>query len=63
MFRLKAFVSFLFFAPLALADTPPLIDVHMHVWAMDTIKFPFAHPFDSNYQPPRLAATARSSRT
>src|SRR5262245_33724426 len=52
-----------FLATLALAsraggaDKPPVIDTHMHVWADDPRRFPFAHPYDKAFKPPRLAAT------
>lgn len=39
------------------AAKPLLIDTHMHVWAEDLRKFPFAHPFEKNLKPPRVAAT------
>src|SRR5215213_2839341 len=35
----------------------PLIDTHMHVWSDDPVKFPFAHPYDPKYMPPKLAAS------
>ena len=40
------------------ADRAPLIDTHMHVWAGDTERFPFAHPYDPKFKPPRTAGTA-----
>src|SRR5262245_38292976 len=39
------------------AGKPPVIDTHMHVWADDKDRFPFAHPYEPNFKPPRLAAT------
>jgi predicted TIM-barrel fold metal-dependent hydrolase len=39
------------------ADKPPVIDTHMHVWSGDADRFPFAHPYDPKYKPPRIAAT------
>src|SRR6266566_923798 len=39
------------------ADRAPLIDTHMHVWAGDTERFPFAHPYDPKFKPPRTAGT------
>src|SRR5262249_57954405 len=39
------------------AGKPPLIDTHMHVWADDARRFPFAHPYEPGFKPPRLAAT------
>jgi predicted TIM-barrel fold metal-dependent hydrolase len=42
------------------ADGPgkgPVIDTHMHVWSDDPDRFPFAHPYDPNYAPPKLAAS------
>lgn len=34
-----------------------VIDTHMHVWSDDPAKFPFAHPYDPKYAPPKLAAS------
>lgn len=50
-------------APLAASaatakDHPPVIDTHVHVWANDPARFPFAHPTQRNFQPPALAGTA-----
>jgi predicted TIM-barrel fold metal-dependent hydrolase len=39
-------------------DKAPLIDTHMHVWADDTERFPFAHPYDPKFKPPKTAGTA-----
>jgi len=39
---------------------PRLIDTHMHVWAEDLERFPFSHPYQPNYKPPRHAATAEA---
>jgi predicted TIM-barrel fold metal-dependent hydrolase len=52
-------------APLALprnlraapAARRPVIDTHMHVWASDNRRFPFAHPYDKNYQGMPAAGT------
>jgi predicted TIM-barrel fold metal-dependent hydrolase len=38
-------------------DRALLIDTHMHVWSGDTRRFPFAHPYQSDFKPPRLAGT------
>jgi predicted TIM-barrel fold metal-dependent hydrolase len=35
----------------------PLIDTHMHVWSGDPERFPFAHPYQADYKPPKIAAT------
>ncbi|HKB05647.1 MAG TPA: hypothetical protein VKD90_25725 [Gemmataceae bacterium] len=35
----------------------PVIDTHMHVWSDDADKFPFAHPYDPKFAPPKLAAS------
>jgi predicted TIM-barrel fold metal-dependent hydrolase len=35
----------------------PLIDTHMHVWSDDPDRFPFAHPYEPKFKPPRVAAT------
>ena len=32
----------------------PLIDVHMHVWSDDLVRFPFAHPYDKKFVPPKI---------
>jgi predicted TIM-barrel fold metal-dependent hydrolase len=37
--------------------TGPVIDTHMHVWGDDPTKFPFAHPYDPKFAPPKLAAS------
>jgi predicted TIM-barrel fold metal-dependent hydrolase len=34
----------------------PVIDVHMHVWSDDPVKFPFAHPYDARFMPPKIPA-------
>lgn len=34
-----------------------VIDTHMHVWSDDEDRFPFAHPYDPKFAPPRLAAS------
>jgi predicted TIM-barrel fold metal-dependent hydrolase len=39
------------------AGKPPLIDTHMHVWSGDAERFPFAHPYDPSFKPPKIAAT------
>src|SRR5262245_21928123 len=48
-------------APAVGADEKPkkglIIDTHMHVWSDDEKKFPFAHPYDKKYVPPKLAAS------
>ena len=35
----------------------PIVDTHMHVWANDEKRFPFAHPYDPNFEPPGVTAT------
>lgn len=35
----------------------PIIDSHMHVWSDDPVRFPFAHPYDANFTPPRIPAS------
>ena len=48
-------------APTAGADKPPakplVIDTHMHVWSDDPDKFPFIHPYDPKYMPPKIPAS------
>lgn len=39
------------------ADKPPLIDTHMHVWSDDAERFPFAHPYEPNFKPPKIPAS------
>src|SRR5262245_29892572 len=39
------------------AGKPLLIDTHVHVWADDHRRFPFAHPYEKDFKPPRLAGT------
>jgi predicted TIM-barrel fold metal-dependent hydrolase len=34
-----------------------VIDTHMHVWAKDLQRFPFAHPYDADFRAPNTAAT------
>lgn len=34
-----------------------LIDSHMHVWSDDPVKFPFAHPYNAKFVPPKTAAS------
>jgi predicted TIM-barrel fold metal-dependent hydrolase len=44
----------------AAADQPKprlLIDAHMHVWSGDPARFPFAHPYEPKFMPPKIAAT------
>lgn len=36
---------------------PLLIDSHMHVWSDDATRFPFAHPYDPKFTPPRIPAS------
>src|SRR5262245_19942422 len=33
------------------------IDSHMHVWSDDPVKFPFAHPYNAKFVPPKTAAS------
>lgn len=40
------------------ADKPPLIDTHMHVWADDVERFPFAHPYEPKFKLPKTPGTA-----
>ncbi len=35
----------------------PIIDAHMHVWSDDPVRFPFAHPYDAKFVPPKIAAS------
>jgi L-fuconolactonase len=42
----------------AAAETKELIiDTHMHVWSDDPVRFPFAHPYDPKYVPPKIPAS------
>src|SRR5262245_19217097 len=36
---------------------PLLVDAHMHVWSDDPARFPFAHPYDAKFAPPKIAAS------
>jgi L-fuconolactonase len=36
---------------------PPVIDAHMHVWSDDPTRFPFAHPYDAKFIPPKVPAS------
>ncbi|HEY1603095.1 MAG TPA: amidohydrolase family protein [Pirellulales bacterium] len=35
----------------------PVVDAHMHVWINDPGRFPFAHPYQRDYQPPDAPGT------
>jgi predicted TIM-barrel fold metal-dependent hydrolase len=35
----------------------PVVDTHMHVWSADTGRFPFEHPYETNFKPPPIAGT------
>lgn len=39
------------------AGKSTVIDTHMHVWSGDPQRFPFAHPYDPAFKPPKMAAT------
>ncbi len=41
-------------------DKPPLVDTHMHVWSEDADRFPFAHPYEPAFKPPRVAGTVEA---
>src|SRR5262245_8709838 len=34
-----------------------VIDSHMHVWSDDPVRFPFAHPYDPKFVPPKIPAS------
>lgn len=34
-----------------------IVDTHMHVWSDDPVRFPFAHPYDPKYAPPKIPAS------
>jgi len=36
---------------------PLLIDSHMHVWTDDPVRFPFAHPYNATFVPPKIPAS------
>ena len=36
---------------------PPVIDTHMHVWAADAKRYPFPHPYQSEFRAPPCEAT------
>ena len=36
---------------------PLVIDSHMHVWSDDPVRFPFAHPYDPKFKPPKVPAS------
>ena len=36
---------------------PLLIDSHMHVWSDDPVRFPFAHPYNAKFVPPKIPAS------
>jgi predicted TIM-barrel fold metal-dependent hydrolase len=38
---------------------PLLIDSHMHVWSDDPVRFPFAHPYDPKFMPPKIPASVQ----
>ena len=33
------------------------IDAHAHVWTDDTVRFPFAHPYNATFVPPKIPAS------
>ncbi len=45
-------------ATLGSARRGPVVDAHMHVWSDDPARFPFAHPYEPDFKPPKIAATA-----
>lgn len=50
----------LVFLPAAPGEKPArrvIIDTHMHVWSDDPVRFPFAHPYDPKYTPPKIPAS------
>ena len=40
-----------------LSARSPIVDTHMHVWAADSERFPFPHPYDTDFKPPPVAGT------
>lgn len=36
---------------------PLVIDSHMHVWSDDLTRFPFAHPYEPKFKPPKTPAS------
>src|SRR4051812_1073331 len=65
---MKTPLASLFLASLSLLGTAPagaeekrlkgpLIDSHMHVWSDDPGRFPFAHPYDPKFTPPKVPAS------
>jgi predicted TIM-barrel fold metal-dependent hydrolase len=52
----RSFLALLATAPLA-TPRSPVVDTHTHVWTSDVTRFPFAHPYDSNFKPPPVAGT------
>ncbi|MEW5977411.1 MAG: amidohydrolase family protein [Acidobacteriota bacterium] len=52
----RGFLSALAAAPLK-ADRTVVVDTHMHVWADDPARFPFAHPYEADFKPPKLSGT------
>ena len=42
--------------PAMAAAKPPVIDTHMHVWSMDTVRYPFQPP-EPNYHLPTQAGS------
>jgi predicted TIM-barrel fold metal-dependent hydrolase len=43
--------------PASAAEKELIIDTHMHVWSDDPVHFPFAHPYDPKYVPPKIPAS------
>ncbi len=41
----------------ALSARSPIVDTHMHVWPADSERFPFPHPYDTDFKPPPVAGT------
>jgi len=52
----RAFLAALAATPLA-SPRSLVVDTHMHVWANDVERFPFAHPYDPNFKPPPVAGS------
>jgi predicted TIM-barrel fold metal-dependent hydrolase len=46
-------------ATLHAQSKPPVIDSHMHVWSDDPVRFPFAHPYEPKFTPPKIAASVQ----
>jgi predicted TIM-barrel fold metal-dependent hydrolase len=56
---LSALLLLLLPVTLLAQSKPLLIDAHMHVWSHDPARFPFAHPYEAKFTPPKIPASVQ----